>query len=236
MELEYLDVLYEDNHLIIINKPAGWLVQGDETGDQPISEVVKSYIKKKYDKPGDVFLGTVHRLDRPVSGVLLFARTSKALERMNKLFADRQIQKTYIALVEKRPKELSGTLTHYLSKDKSKNLTTAYTSQRYKDAKKASLDYRLIGEVGDFCALEVKPETGRSHQIRAQLAKMKCCIRGDVKYGASKPNEDGRIHLHSFSLEFIHPVTQEPIKVMNFPPDEQIWNLFQDAIADEMLK
>jgi 23S rRNA pseudouridine1911/1915/1917 synthase len=235
MQKEFLEVLYEDNHIIAINKPAGWLVQGDETGDVPISEVVKAYIKNKYNKPGDVFLGTIHRLDRPVSGVLLFARTSKALERMNKLFEDRQIQKTYLAVVEHRPKELSGHLEHFLVKNKDKNITTAHNTKRYKDAKKAGLDYKLIGELGDHCVLAVEPETGRSHQIRAQLAKIGCPIRGDLKYGAKRFNENGSIHLHAFSLEFVHPVQKETIKIMSFPPDEQLWNIFQDAIADEMV-
>lgn len=235
MQQEYLDVLYEDNHLIAINKPAGWLAQGDETGDEPISEAVKRYIKAKYNKPGDVYLGTIHRLDRPVSGVLLFARTSKALERMNKMFQDRQVEKKYIAIVEERPKELSGTLEHFLLKDHAKNITTAFNTQRYKDAKKCRLTYRLIGELGDHCALEVIPETGRSHQIRAQLAKIGCPIRGDVKYGARRHNQDGRIHLHSFSLTFIHPVQKEEITIMSFPPHEQLWDIFQAAIADEML-
>jgi 23S rRNA pseudouridine1911/1915/1917 synthase len=231
----FLDVIYEDNHIIAINKPAGWLVQGDSTGDEPITEAVKAYIKKKYDKPGDVYLGSPHRLDRPVSGVLLFTRTSKALERMTEMFRDRQVVKKYVAIVEKRPKELSGELVHYLVKDHAKNITTAYSSQRYKDAKLSSLKYRLIGSLGNQHALEVLPDTGRSHQIRTQLSKMGCSIRGDVKYGAKLSDHDGRIYLHAFSLEFIHPVQKEPIKIMCFPPEDQIWNLFQSAIADEML-
>jgi 23S rRNA pseudouridine1911/1915/1917 synthase len=233
----FLDVLYEDNHIIAINKPAGWLVQGDATGDAPITDIVKEYIKKKYDKPGDVYLGSPHRLDRPVSGVLLFTRTSKALERMTEMFRDRQIVKKYLAVVEKRPKELSGELVNYLVKDHATNITTAYSTQRYKDAKLSTLKYRLIGGMGNQHLLEVIPDTGRSHQIRAQLGKIKSPIRGDVKYGAAQSDaHNGSIYLHAFSLEFIHPVQKEPITIMCFPPEDQIWNLFQHAIADEMLK
>ncbi|MCR9289716.1 MAG: RluA family pseudouridine synthase [Bacteroidetes bacterium] len=228
---EGLQILHEDNHLIAINKPAGWLVQGDNTGDVPLSEYVKQYIKDRYNKPGDVFLGVIHRLDRPVSGVVIFARTTKALQRMNKLFADREVEKTYWAIVGERPDPISGHLTDYIVKDKKRNVAKALDrpSNRNKDAKKADLDYYLIGSIGDNHLLKVKPETGRPHQIRVQLAKMGCSIRGDVKYGFSKVNQDASIHLHSRSLSFIHPVKKEPVYIEADLPDEQIWNLFKDV-------
>ena len=177
-----LDVIFEDNHLIAINKPAGVLVQGDETGDKPLSEWVKEYIKVRYDKPGDVYLGTCHRIDRPVSGAVIFARTSKALERMNKLFAEREIDKTYWAVVNERPDPLSATLIDYLYKDHERNVTKAIDapSRRHPDAKKAELTYELIGSFGNQHVLVVHPETGRSHQIRAQLARIGCPDRKSV--------------------------------------------------------
>lgn len=221
-------VLYEDNHLIAVNKPVGMLVQGDETGDTPLSELVKRYVKTQYDKAGDVFLGVIHRLDRPVSGVVVFARTSKALERMNKLFHDREVDKTYWAVTARRPKELKGHLTHYLTKDTEKNLAKAYDSlsNRVKDAKIAELDYELIMEIGDNCLLEVHPQTGRPHQIRVQLAKIGCPIRGDVKYGFPTPHPNGAILLHCRALSFIHPVKKERITITAEPPRDQIWRLF----------
>lgn len=222
-------VLYEDNHLIAVNKPAGVLVQGDETGDTPLSELVKRYIKLQYDKPGDVFLGVIHRLDRPVSGVVVFARTSKALERMNKLFHDRNIQKTYWAVTAQRPEPLQGHLTHYLIKDSERNVSRALEqpSKRNPDAKLAELDYELVMEVHGHCLLEVHPITGRPHQIRAQLAKIGCPIRGDVKYGFPSPARDGMIYLHCRSLAFEHPVKKEPVVITADPPEDQIWKLFE---------
>jgi 23S rRNA pseudouridine1911/1915/1917 synthase len=221
-------VLYEDNHLIAVNKPSGMLVQGDETGDTPLSELVKRYIKLQYDKPGEVFLGVIHRLDRPVSGVVVFARTSKALERMNKLFHDRNIDKTYWAITAVRPNPIQGHLTHFLVKDTEKNQTKALDklSNRNKDAKQADLDYELIMEIGDNCLIEVHPITGRPHQIRAQLAKIGCPIRGDLKYGFPKANKDGSIMLHCRSLAFEHPVKNEPVIITAEPPDNQFWRLF----------
>ncbi|MCP4443183.1 MAG: RNA pseudouridine synthase [Aureispira sp.] len=227
-----LQVIYEDNHLIAVNKPSGWLVQGDATQDMPISELVKLYIKERYNKPGDVWLGTIHRLDRPVSGVLLFARTSKALERMNRLFQDRKVEKTYLAITEERPKELEGELTHFLMKDNERNITTAFTRQKYKNSKLAVLKYELLSSIGDHHLLKVNPKTGRPHQIRVQLAKMGCHIRGDRKYGAERRNKDRRIHLHSYSLSFIHPVKKEPVKIVGHIPRNQIWALFEGAIED----
>ncbi|MEY3051189.1 MAG: hypothetical protein RLY31_974 [Bacteroidota bacterium] len=224
-----MEILFEDNHLIAVNKPAGLLVQGDQTGDAPIGDYVKLYIKDRYAKPGDVFLGVIHRLDRPASGVTVFARTSKSLERMNRLFAERQIRKTYLAIVGRRPDELSGSLTHYILKDPSKNIVKAFDqpSNRAKDARKAELSYQLVGEIGQFFLLEIELHTGRPHQIRAQLAKIGCPIRGDVKYGYPKPNSDGSINLHCQSLSFLHPVKKEPVTIEGDPPREQAWNLFR---------
>ncbi len=228
MDTQGLQILHEDNHLIAVNKPGGWLVQGDQTGDTPLVEFVKGYIKDRYNKPGAVFLGVIHRLDRPVSGVVVFARTSKALERMNRLFAERKIEKTYWAVVGERPKPIEGHLTHYILKDKSRNVAKAYDQlgNRTKGAKKADLDYELIGSIGDNHLLKVTPHTGRPHQIRVQLSKIGCPIRGDLKYGFPKANYDATIHLHARSLSFIHPVKKEPVFIEADPPDEQIWRLF----------
>lgn len=221
-------VLFEDNHLIAINKPAGWLVQGDETGDMPLSEWVKQYIKIQYQKPGDVFLGVVHRIDRPVSGVVIFARTSKALTRMNKLFLDQAVQKIYWAVTSERPDPINGHLTHYILKDHERNKVKALEkmSNRSKDAKKADLDYELIGDLGEHHLLEVRPQTGRPHQIRAQLAKIGCPIRGDLKYGHSTANEDASIHLHCRSMTFEHPTKKEMITIEADAPNDQVWNMF----------
>jgi 23S rRNA pseudouridine1911/1915/1917 synthase len=221
-------VLHEDNHLIAVNKPAGWLVQADDTGDLPMSEYVKRYIKDRYDKPGAVFLGTIHRLDRPVSGALIYARTSKGLERMNKVFRERAIEKVYYAVVGIRPEPHEGHLTDYIYKDRSRNVAKALdrVSNRHKDAKKSDLDYKLLASIGDNHLLEVRPQTGRPHQIRVQLSKIGCPIRGDIKYGFPAPNYDGSIHLHCRSLSFIHPIKQEPVEITADPPREQIWNLF----------
>ena len=225
-------VIYEDNHLIAVNKPAGWLVQGDETGDKPLSEFVKEYVKHRYNKPGDVFLGTIHRIDRPVSGAVIFARTSKALERMNKLFAERIIKKRYLAIVEKRPEELEGVLLHWIAKDPERNVAICAAQQKNKHFKFAKLEYKLLAGVGGQYLLEVIPHTGRPHQIRAQLAKIGSPIRGDLKYGAKKPNEDACIHLHSVGLEFIHPVKNEEVIIKAPLPKEQVWSLFRQALGE----
>jgi 23S rRNA pseudouridine1911/1915/1917 synthase len=224
-----IQVLYEDNHLLAVNKPAGWLVQGDETGDPTLSDWAKEYIKIRYNKPGDVFLGVIHRLDRPASGVLLFARTSKALIRMNQLFKDREIEKTYWAITDQRPDPLEGQLTHYILKDKTRNIARAYDqpSRRNEGAKKSTLDYKMIGQIGMHVLLEVKLHTGRPHQIRVQLSKIGCSIRGDLKYGFPTANEDGSIHLHCRSLSFIHPVKKERVTIEAETPREQIWDLFR---------
>ncbi|QSE97563.1 RluA family pseudouridine synthase [Fulvivirga lutea] len=221
--------LYEDNHLIIVNKPAGALVQGDDTGDDPLGEEVKAYIKKKYKKPGDVFLGVIHRLDRPVSGAVIFARTSKGLERMNKLFRDREVEKTYWALTKQKPAELEGELVHWLKKDGAANKVTAFNKEG-KGGQKAILNYRLIGHFAEYYLLEVKPQTGRPHQIRVQLAKIGCPIFGDVKYGGDKSNDQSAIYLHSREVSFVHPVKQEPVRVTAKTPNDQIWKLF-DGVA-----
>jgi len=223
-----IHVLYEDNHLIAVYKPAGLLVQGDATGDRTLGDWVKRYIKDRYAKPGAVYLGIIHRLDRPVSGVVIFARTSKALTRMNELFRDRKVDKTYWAIVKNRPPKLEGELVHYLLKDTTRNKTKAFDkkSNRNKKAKKSSLTYKTIGVLGDHAVLEVHPETGRSHQIRVQLAKMDCIIKGDLKYGAEFPNEDASIYLHCHSLGFIHPVKKEPVKISVKAPDLQMWREF----------
>ncbi len=223
-----LQIIFEDNHILAVNKPAGMLVQGDETGDKPLVEYAKDYIKARYAKKGDVFLGVVHRIDRPVSGAVIFARTSKALERMNKLFADREVDKTYWALVKDRPDPLSATLVHYLDKDREKNITKALDapSRRHPDAKRAELTYELLSSVGKYHLLEVHPTTGRSHQIRAQLSRVGLPIKGDLKYGYPTPNKDSSIHLHCRSMKFIHPVTKVEVEIEAAPPEGQVWGQF----------
>ncbi|MEZ4985398.1 MAG: RluA family pseudouridine synthase [Saprospiraceae bacterium] len=225
----HLQVLYEDNHIIAINKPAGYLVQGDETGDTPLSEHVKKYIKIQYNKPGDVFLGVIHRLDRPVSGVLLFARTSKALSRMNEQFMNRDVEKVYWAITHGQPDPLEGELLHFLVKDKEKNITKAYDtmSRRAEGAKRAELTYRMLGRIGHFCLQEVRPLTGRPHQIRVQLSRNNTPIKGDLKYGAPTPNTDGSISLHCRALRFLHPVKKEWVHITALPPKLEGWELFK---------
>lgn len=218
-------VLYEDNHLILVNKTGGLLVQGDDTHDETLADQVKKYIKKKYGKPGDVFLGIIHRLDRPVSGVVAFARTSKALERMNALFRDRKVTKTYWALTKNRPPQTQDELTHWLKKDNTANKTFAFNKEG-KGTHKAILNYKLIGRIAEYYLLEVDPLTGRPHQIRAQLAKIGCPILGDVKYGGQKSTSSRQIYLHSRILNFVHPVKKEPLTVSAPLPRDDIWNLF----------
>jgi 23S rRNA pseudouridine1911/1915/1917 synthase len=218
-------VVYEDNHLIIVNKEPGILVQGDVTGDMCLLDMVKDYIKEAYDKPGAVFLGTVHRLDRPVSGLVVFARTSKALERMNEIFRKRDVQKTYWAVVKNKPPLSKGKLVHWLSKNEARNVTTAYDEEA-PGRQRAELSYRWLGEVNKFHLLEVMPVTGRPHQIRVQLASMNCPIRGDVKYGYPKGNNDGSINLHARRLYFEHPVKKEPIICRAGLPSDPFWEEF----------
>lgn len=217
-----LQVIYEDNHLIVINKRVGDIVQGDKTGDKPLSEVVKEYIKEKYNKPGEVFLGVIHRLDRPTTGIVVFARTSKALTRMNELFKNRETQKTYWAVVKNRPLKDADTLTHFLKRNPKNNTSKAYTKE-VPDSKKASLSYTIIKELQNYTALEIDLHTGRHHQIRSQLSAIGSPIKGDLKYGADRSNPDGGIHLHARKLVLIHPVSKEPLIFIAPVPDDSIW-------------
>ena len=221
-----MEVVYEDNHIIIVNKQSGEIVQGDKTGDRPLSDIVKDYIKEKYQKPGAVFLGVVHRLDRPVSGLVVFARTSKALTRLNKMFAEGEVHKTYWALVKNAPQETEATLTHWLVHNEKQNKSYAYATEK-PNAKKAILKYRLIGKSDNYSLLEVQLMTGRHHQIRCQLAAMGCPIKGDLKYGAPRSNPDGSISLLSRKMEFIHPVSKERITVEAPLPDDPLWQAFK---------
>ncbi|HPW85893.1 MAG TPA: RluA family pseudouridine synthase [Chitinophagales bacterium] len=229
--MQPLDILYEDNHIIAVNKRSGDIVQGDETGDTPLSDLVKAYIKEKYQKPGEVFLGVVHRIDRPVSGIVLFARTSKSLSRLNELFKTKEITKTYWAVVKKKPVSDSGTLTHYHLKDE-KTRKARLFDKEVAHSKKCVLHYRWLASSDHYHLLEIQLETGRFHQIRAQLAKIGSPIKGDVKYGFERPNENTRsIHLHARKISFIHPVKNEPIVLTAPVPDEKIWQFFEKEIA-----
>lgn len=218
-----LDVLYEDNHLIVVNKRVGDLVQGDKTGDTPLSDIVKAYLKKKYNKPGEVFLGVVHRLDRPTTGLVLFARTSKALERMNAQFSNRETQKTYWAAVKNTPPKVQDTLIHFLVRNPKNNTSKAHVKE-VPGSKRASLDYTILKKLERYSVLEIELHTGRHHQIRAQLAAIGCPIKGDLKYGFDRSNPDGGIHLHARQLAFIHPVTKEAVKLVAPTPQDPIWN------------
>jgi 23S rRNA pseudouridine1911/1915/1917 synthase len=219
------DVLFEDNHLLVVNKSAGVLVQGDSTGDTPLVELCKEYIGSKYNKPGAVFLGVVHRLDRPVSGVVVLARTSKSLERMNALFREKETKKTYWAIVKNKPAREDGTLIHWLVKDEKKNKTTAYLRE-HPEGLRSELSYKVIGHAAGFWLLEVNPVTGRPHQIRVQLTSINCPIRGDLKYGDDVPNIDGSICLHARQLEFVHPVKKESMIFLAPPPVTDMWKHF----------
>lgn len=227
-EKQSLQVLFEDNHLIAVNKPVGVPVQGDITGDTPLIDVVSEYIKVKYDKPGNVYIGLVHRVDRPVSGVVLFAKTSKALARMNEVFQSRQVKKTYLAIVAEAPKEIKGTLEHYLVKDTEKNKSFAYNKSG-KGAKKAVLSYELIGRSQNYSLLKIDLETGRHHQIRCQLAKIGSPIKGDLKYGSPRSNPNGGISLHAYKLEFEHPVKKANVVITApLPTDDVLWREFKN--------
>ena len=217
-----LQILYEDNHLIVINKRVGDIVQGDKTGDVPLSEIVKEYIKEKYNKPGAVFLGVVHRLDRPTSGIVLFAKTSKALERLNKMFSERETQKTYWAVVKNCPPKEQDTLVHYISRNPKNNTSKAHVKE-VPNSKKASLEYKIFAKLDNYFALEIALHTGRHHQIRAQLAAIGCPIKGDLKYGFDRSNPYGGIHLHAQKLVFEHPVSKENITIEAPTPEDKIW-------------
>ena len=220
-----LQVLHEDNHLIVVNKRVGDIVQGDKTGDKPLSDVVKEYIKDKYNKPGEVFLGVVHRLDRPTTGIVVFARTSKALTRMNELFSNRETQKTYWAIVKNKPQNSEDKLVHYLKRNEKNNTSKAH-SREVPESKLASLDYKIIATLQNYYTLEINLHTGRHHQIRAQLAAIGSPIKGDLKYGFDRSNPDGGIHLHARKLVFVHPVTKENINIIAPTPKDVIWNAF----------
>lgn len=215
-KLPKITILYEDNHIIAVNKRSSDIIQGDKTGDKPLNEIVKEYLKIKNEKPGDVFLGTVHRIDRPVSGVVIFAKTTKALVRLNRMFQDKEIQKTYWAVVKNKPQKNEGHLSHYLLKNQKKNKSFAY-SHEFKDAKKAELTFKLIYSYQNYYLLEVTPLTGRHHQIRVQLSTIGSPIKGDLKYGDKRSNLDASIHLHARSIQFIHPVKNKPIEIVANP-------------------
>lgn len=215
-------ILYEDNHLFVINKNSGELVQGDKTGDVPLIENIKQFIKVRDKKPGNVYLGLIHRLDRPTSGVLIFAKTSKALSRMNEMFKTRDVEKLYWAIVEGKVEQKFERLEHYLRKNQKKNLVTVFT-QPTKDAKKAILEYKVLGELDNYTLLEVDLYTGRSHQIRSQLSFIGNPIKGDLKYGSKRSNRDGSISLHARKISFIHPVSKETIEIIAQPPKDKIW-------------
>ncbi len=228
-EYQKPDVIFEDNHLIIVNKRPGEIVQGDKTGDAPMSDHVKQYIKEKYNKPGEVFLGTVHRIDRPVSGIVMFARTSKALARMNNLFQEKKIYKTYWAVVKQKPAHLQEHLIRFLTKNEKQN--KSYCSKTEKaGALKSELTYTLLASSDNYHLLEIDPQTGRHHQIRAMLADIGCAIKGDLKYGFNRSNPDGSIHLHARAVRFEHPVTKEVIFLEANPPKDPVWDYFVSIV------
>ncbi|HOT64180.1 MAG TPA: RNA pseudouridine synthase [Dysgonamonadaceae bacterium] len=224
-----MDVLYEDNHLIIVNKAPSEIVQGDKTGDKPLSELIKEYLKEKYHKPGNVFCGVTHRLDRPTSGVVVFAKTSKALSRLNEMFRNGEVDKTYWAIVKNRPPKDEDTLIHYLIKNEKTNKSTAYDSEK-PNTKKAILHYKLIAVSQKYFLLEVDLETGRHHQIRCQLAKIGCSIKGDLKYGAERSNPDGSISLHARTISFVHPVSKQQIHVVAPVPNDTLWKTLESSV------
>ncbi len=217
-----MNVIYEDNHIIVVNKESGEIVQGDKTGDTPLSDCVKDYLKRKYQKPGNVFLGVVHRLDRPVSGLVVFAKTSKALSRLNEMFRKGEVHKTYWAIVKNAPKEPSGRLTHWICRNEKQNKSYAYNSE-VSGSKKAVLDYRLLASGDNYHILEIRLLTGRHHQIRCQLSAMGSPIRGDLKYGAQRSNPDGSISLLSRHVEFVHPVSKEFVSLDAPLPKDNLW-------------
>jgi 23S rRNA pseudouridine1911/1915/1917 synthase len=222
-------IIFEDNHLLVINKDAGVLVQGDKTGDTPLSDLAKAYVKEKYQKPGEVFMGVIHRIDRPVSGLVLMARTSKALERMNEQFKNREIEKKYLAVVRSRPPANAGNLVHWLIKNPETNVTKAYEKE-VPNSMRSELNYKLIGELDGFYLLDVNPITGRPHQIRVQLASMNCPIVGDNKYGYPRGNKDKSICLHAHQVKFMHPVKKEEMQLFAALPLDPFWQKFLPLI------
>lgn len=226
-----MKVVYEDNHVIIVHKESGEIVQGDKTGDKPLSETVKDYIRDKYHKPGNVFLGVVHRLDRPVAGLVVFARTSKALSRLNDMFRNGEVHKTYWAITKNKPAEDEGTLVNWIVRNEKQNKSYVYDKE-VSGAKRAELKYRVIAHTENYHLLEVHLLTGRHHQIRCQLAHMGCAIKGDLKYGAPRSNPDGSISLLSREVAFIHPVSKKEIKAESLIPDDRLWR----DIAEEVTK
>ena len=226
MALDPTQILFEDNHIIVVNKRASEIVQGDKTGDRTLPDEIKDYLKEKYNKPGNVFCGVVHRLDRPTSGAVIFARTSKALERLNAQFRDKETNKVYWALVEKLPSPTSGELKHFLKKNEGQNKSYPVNSS-VAGAKEARLRYQLLQSSERYHLLEIELETGRHHQIRAQLAAIGCCIKGDVKYGAKRANKDGSICLHARTIQFSHPTTKEEIAISAPLPNSDVWPHFK---------
>ena len=224
-----MTVVYEDNHIIIVNKSASEIIQGDKTGDVPLSETVKQYLKEKYHKPGNVFIGVTHRLDRPVSGLVVFAKTSKALSRLNEMFKNSEVKKTYWAIVKQTPAETEGELVNYLVRNEKQNKSYAYDTEK-PGSKKAILHYRLIARSDNYSLLEVDLKTGRHHQIRCQLAKMGCPIKGDLKYGFPRSNPDGSICLHARRVRFVHPVSKELIDVVAPVPSDNLWRSLASSL------
>jgi 23S rRNA pseudouridine1911/1915/1917 synthase len=227
--LDIPEILYEDNHLLVVNKRSSDIVQADSTGDTPLVELLKQHLKVKYNKPGNVYLGIPHRLDRPTSGVIMFAKTSKALRRLNLMFRNKEIQKTYWAVVKEKPAKTTDVLINYLIKKSELNKSFAVSKDK-EGAKYSELSYELIAQSDNYYLLEVNPKTGRHHQIRVQLSTMGCPIKGDLKYGFDRPNDNGSIHLHARSLELIHPVKKEPLKIVAPVPEDVLWTFFQKEV------
>jgi 23S rRNA pseudouridine1911/1915/1917 synthase len=220
-----MDILFEDNHIIAINKKPSEIIQGDKTGDVPLNEKVKEYIKKKYNKPGNVYLGTIHRIDRPVSGVILFGKTSKAISRLSEMFSTKEVKKTYWAVVKNKPEKEEDILVGFLFKNEKQNKSYQSPTPK-KGYLESSLNYRIIASSDNYYLLEVNPQTGRHHQIRVQLSAMGCPIKGDLKYGFDRSNKNASIHLHARKINFVHPVTKENIEIIANPPSDPIWSYF----------
>lgn len=225
------EILFEDNHIIVVNKKSSELVQSDQTGDESLDDRIKQYLKVKYNKPGNIFLGVVHRIDRPVSGIVVFAKTSKALTRMNNIFRERDVRKVYWAIVQSCPTEESAILNHFLIRNRKQNKSYAYDKEK-PGSKKATLSYQLKGRSKSYYFLQVELHTGRHHQIRSQLSKIGCPIKGDLKYGSKRSNPDGSICLHARQLEFTHPVKQTNIKIIAKPPEGVLWDEFESVLKE----